>query len=65
MATFCYNCKKTSNNGNRVSHAKNRTKHVRKPNLHTARIMVDAVRTKVSLCTKCIRTVPRAGVAQA
>ena len=60
MATFCYNCLKTSNNGNLVSHAKNRSKHVRKPNLHTAHIILNGVKKKVSLCTKCIRTVVRA-----
>lgn len=55
MSTFCYNCAKTADNGNLVSHAKNRSKHLRKPNLHTAHIMVDGATKKVSLCTKCLR----------
>lgn len=55
MSTFCYACNKTTSNGNIVSHAKNRTKHVRKPNLHTAHILVSGVKKKVSLCTKCLR----------
>lgn len=60
MATSCYNCKKTADNGNIVSHAKNRSKHMRKPNLHSARIIVDGLKKKVALCTKCLRTTVRA-----
>jgi large subunit ribosomal protein L28 len=41
--------------GNNVSHAKNRTKRVFKPNLHAARIVVGGVQKKVKLCTKCQR----------
>ncbi len=59
MSTYCYNCKKTADNGNLVSHAKNRNKHLRKPNLHTAHILVAGVKTKVSLCTKCLRSALR------
>ncbi|PWU23235.1 50S ribosomal protein L28 [Candidatus Cerribacteria bacterium 'Amazon FNV 2010 28 9'] len=59
MATSCFNCGKTAGNGNIVSHAKNRTKHIRKPNLHTAHILIDGAKKKVSLCTKCIRAAVR------
>lgn len=40
MAYICDSCGKGSDLGNLVSHAKNRSKTVRKPNLHSARVMV-------------------------
>jgi large subunit ribosomal protein L28 len=62
MATFCYNCKKVADNGNNVSHAKNRTARLRKPNLHVTHLMIKGIRTKVNLCTTCLRTAKRAAV---
>lgn len=59
MSTFCYTCYKSADNGNLVSHAKNRSKHLRKPNLHTAHIIVNGAKKKVSLCTKCLRSTVR------
>ena len=41
--------------GHNVSHAKNRTRKIFKPNLHGARIVVDGTSMKVRLCTKCLR----------
>ena len=41
--------------GNKVSHAKNRTKRIFKPNLHSARVVVGGVSKRVKLCTKCRR----------
>ncbi len=57
MAYACDRCAKTSDNGHLVSHAKNRTKTKRKPNLHRANVKVDGVKVKMRLCTKCLRTV--------
>jgi len=42
--------------GHNVSHAKNRTRKIFKPNLHSARIVVSGVQQRVKLCTKCQRT---------
>jgi large subunit ribosomal protein L28 len=53
----CFLCDKTVDRGNTVSHAKNRHKTLRKPNLHRARIDVDGEKFKVMLCTKCLRRV--------
>jgi large subunit ribosomal protein L28 len=53
----CYNCGKGNMVGHNVSHAKNRTRKVFKPNLHPARITVDGTSMRVRLCTKCIRLV--------
>lgn len=41
--------------GHNVSHAKNRTRKIFKPNLHSAKVMVNGVSKKMRLCTKCLR----------
>lgn len=43
--------------GHEVSHAKNRTRKVFKPNLHSAKIVVSGRPMRVRLCTKCLRIV--------
>lgn len=53
----CYNCGKGIMVGHNVSHAKNRTRKVFRPNLHPARIIVDGTSMRVRLCTKCLRLV--------
>jgi len=42
--------------GNRVSHAKNRTKRRWYPNLHRVRVMVDGTPKRLSVCTQCLRS---------
>lgn len=56
MAMRCMNCGKGVMYGHNVSHAKNRTRKVFKPNLHTARIRIGTQRQKLKLCTVCLRT---------
>lgn len=53
----CYNCGKGVMVGHNVSHAKNRTRKVFKPNLHSARIVVGGTSMRVRLCTKCLRQI--------
>ena len=53
----CFNCGKGIMVGHEVSHAKNRTRKVFKPNLHNAKIMVSGRSMRVRLCTKCLRIV--------
>lgn len=53
----CFNCGKGIMVGHNVSHAKNRTRKVFKPNLHAARIIVGGTPMRVRLCTKCLRLV--------
>jgi len=53
----CFLCGKGIMVGHNVSHAKNRTRKVFKPNLHPARISVNGTIMKVRLCTKCLREV--------
>lgn len=56
----CEHCGKGVQFANKVSHAKNRMKIVRRPNLHTARLLVDGQKVKAVLCTKCLRMVKKA-----
>ncbi|MBI2621840.1 MAG: 50S ribosomal protein L28 [Candidatus Levybacteria bacterium] len=51
----CYNCGKGIMIGHNVSHAKNRTRKIFKPNLHRARIVASGTPMRVRLCTKCLR----------
>jgi large subunit ribosomal protein L28 len=51
----CFNCGKGIMVGHNVSHAKNRTRKVFKPNLHVAKIVIKGRSMSVRLCTKCLR----------
>lgn len=51
----CANCGKGVMYGHNVSHAKNRTRKIFKPNLHAARILINGTRHKLRLCTVCLR----------
>ncbi len=62
MAAICFNCGKGVMYGHNVSHAKNRTRKIFKPNLHSARIIVGGTAKKVRLCTKCVRKFKEATV---
>ena len=55
MGMKCANCGKGVMYGHNVSHAKNRTRKIFKPNLHSARIMINGTSRKLRLCTKCLR----------
>ena len=56
----CSMCGKGVQFGNKVSHAKNRNKMIRRPNLHTHNMMIDGVKVKTKLCTKCKRAARKA-----
>jgi len=60
MAMRCMNCGKGVMYGHKVSHAKNRSRKVFKPNLHAVRIQVGTNMRKMKLCTKCLRMIKRA-----
>lgn len=61
----CMNCGKGVQYGHNVSHAKNRTRKIFRPNLHAARVMMGNHMRKVKLCTKCLRMVRSASKVQA
>lgn len=56
MAMKCNNCLKGVLYGHNVSHAKNRTTRVFKPNLHSLRVKVGPNMVRMRLCTKCLRS---------
>lgn len=55
----CEYCGKGVQFANRVSHAKNRSRIVRKPNLHTVKVVEDGEVVKRTLCAKCIKKAKR------
>ena len=55
MAFKCDNCNKKQSLGHRVSHAKNRSNHVFKPNIQKKKIMIDGRSVRVKLCANCIK----------
>lgn len=57
----CANCGKGIMVGHNVSHAKNRTRKIFKPNLHSARILVGNTYKRMRLCTKCLRIARESG----
>ncbi len=63
MAMKCESCGKGVQYGHNVSHAKNRTRKVFKPNLHVSRVMVEGRSLKKKLCTKCLRMYKKVAVA--
>lgn len=55
MAFKCDNCGKARLMGNRVSHAKNRSRHSFKPNIQSKKVEVNGVMRRMKLCTNCIK----------
>lgn len=52
----CAICGKGVQNSNLVSFSKRRTKHIRRPNLHTHHLVVEAQKVKIKVCTTCKRS---------
>lgn len=52
----CQVCGKGPQFGHNVSHSKRRTNRRWLPNIQTVTMLVDGRRTKVTLCTRCLRT---------
>ncbi len=59
MAYVCEYCGKGIDIGHNVSHAKNRTRRLRKPNLHSKRVVEMTGMVRRLLCVKCARTAVR------
>ncbi|HLE20621.1 MAG TPA: 50S ribosomal protein L28 [Vicinamibacteria bacterium] len=56
MARACELCGKGPRSGNRVSHAHNLTRRRWYPNLQRVHAIVDGVRRRIRVCTRCIRS---------
>lgn len=51
----CAVCGKGVQHSNSVSFSKRRTKIIRKPNLHTHKMVIDCMKVKLKVCTSCKR----------
>lgn len=51
----CAICSKGVQTSNLVSFSKQRTKVVRKPNLHSHKMFVEGTKIKIKVCTSCKR----------
>jgi large subunit ribosomal protein L28 len=56
----CATCGKGVQHSNMVSFSKQRTKVVRKPNLHVHHLMVEGSKVKIKVCTTCKRSLRQA-----
>ena len=52
----CVVCGKGTAFGNQVSHAGNRSKRTRKPNLQNVRVLWEGRRVRVKVCTRCLKS---------
>jgi len=62
MASFALKFPVVSHIGNKVSHAKNRSKRGFKYNLHTVTVLVDGVKQRLRVPTKVLRSLKKQGV---
>ena len=56
MSRMCEICGKSTITGNKVSHAKNRTRRTWKPNLVNVKTQVGGTTTKVKICARCLKS---------
>lgn len=65
MSCKCDISGKTAQNGNRVSHAKNRTKHIFKANIQVRNVFIpeEGRNVKLRVSTRILRTIDKLGLA--
>ncbi|MCL2410767.1 MAG: 50S ribosomal protein L28 [Treponema sp.] len=56
MSRICEECGKHTITGNRVSHAKNRTRRTWKPNLVSVKAEINGTVKRRKICTRCLKT---------
>lgn len=62
MPKYIIKYPRTAHIGNKVSHAKNRTKRAFKYNLHSVTVIIDGEKKKMRVPTKLLRQLKKAGV---
>lgn len=62
MASFDFKYARTAHIGNKVSHAKNRSKRKFKYNLHTVTVVIDGKKQRMRVPTKMLRMLKKSGV---
>jgi len=56
MSRTCEICGKHTITGNKVSHAKNRTRRTWKPNLVNVKTEISGTTKKVKICARCLKS---------
>jgi large subunit ribosomal protein L28 len=56
MSRMCELCGKHTITGNKVSHAKNRTRRTWKPNLVSVKTQVKGTTSRVKICARCLKS---------
>lgn len=62
MASFSFKYPVAAHIGNKVSHAKNRSKRSFKYNLHTVTVLIDGQKQRMKVPTKFLRQLKKSGV---
>jgi len=56
MSRTCEKCGKGTITGNKVSHAKNRTRRTWKPNLVRVKTEVNGTTKRLKICARCLKS---------
>jgi len=56
MSKECEVCHKKPTTGNLVSHSNRKTKRRWLPNLQTTTLIINGVKRRIRLCTRCLRS---------
>jgi large subunit ribosomal protein L28 len=56
MSRTCNICGKHTVTGNKVSHAKNRTRRTWKPNLHKIKTEIQGATVTLKICARCLKS---------
>ncbi|NCS97109.1 MAG: hypothetical protein GW762_00750 [Candidatus Pacebacteria bacterium] len=62
MSSFTFKYPRTAHIGNKVSHAKNRSKRTFKYNLHTVTVVTDGIKQRLRVPTKVLRMLKKSGL---
>ena len=62
MSSFAFKHRSTAHIGNKVSHAKNRSKRKFKFNLHTVTVLIDGKKQRMRVPTKVLRMLKKSGM---
>jgi ribosomal protein L28 len=62
MSHIAFKFPRVASIGNRVSHAKNRSKHAFKYNLHSATVIINGTKQKVRVPTSVLRQLKKSGL---
>ena len=56
MSRKCDICGKHTVTGNNISHAKNATRRVWRPNLVKVKTLIGSTKTTIKVCTRCLKS---------